>query len=66
MCLSKSKSWYSNNCLHFIKLAVPLVEPSTNDPKFMGLNALELKGTPNLDLVENPNFLYEYLTISIA
>ncbi len=23
MSLSKSKCWYSNNCLHFIKLAVP-------------------------------------------
>jgi hypothetical protein len=25
MSLSKSKCWYSNNCLHFVKRAVPLV-----------------------------------------
>ena len=25
MFLSKSKFWYSNNCLHFVKCAVPLV-----------------------------------------
>ncbi len=24
MSLSKSKCWYSNNCLHFVKCAVPL------------------------------------------
>ncbi len=24
MSLSKSKCWYSNNCLHFLKHAVPL------------------------------------------
>ncbi len=24
MYLSKSKCWYSNNCLHFLKCAVPL------------------------------------------
>jgi len=24
MSLSKSKCWYSNNCLHFLKCAVPL------------------------------------------
>jgi hypothetical protein len=24
MSLSKSKSWHSNNCLHFLKRAVPL------------------------------------------
>jgi hypothetical protein len=24
MYLSKSKCWYSNNCLHFLKFAVPL------------------------------------------
>jgi hypothetical protein len=25
MSLSKSKCWYSNNCLHFVKRTVPLV-----------------------------------------
>jgi hypothetical protein len=34
MSLSKSKCLYSNNCLHFLKRAVPL----TYDPKFEGLS----------------------------
>ncbi len=25
MSLSKSKCWYSNNCLHFLKCAVPII-----------------------------------------
>ncbi len=26
MSLSKSKCWYTNNCLHFLKRAVPLIK----------------------------------------
>ncbi len=29
MSLSKSKCWYSNNCLHFFNCAVPLLNNTT-------------------------------------
>ncbi len=38
MSLSRSKCWYSNNCLHFLKSAVSLAEQSSTDLKFKGLN----------------------------
>jgi hypothetical protein len=38
MSLSKSKCWYSNNYLHFLKHAVPLVDQLTVDPKFKAPN----------------------------
>ncbi len=55
MSLSKSKCWYSNNFLHFLKCTVPLKlnragykhtrsssavsQQSARNPKFKGLNA---------------------------
>ncbi len=41
MSLSKSKCWYSNNCLHFLKHAVPLTQENSK------LTALLLSATLN-------------------
>jgi hypothetical protein len=39
MSLSKSICWYSNNCLHFLKCAVPLVEIyQLGELKVIGIN----------------------------
>ncbi len=65
MALSKSKCWYSNNCLHYLKRVVPLtvwhkagdlVGASHFHPSliFVGQNGATLIGlAPSLDLPEN-------------
>ncbi len=42
MSLSKSKCWYSNNCLHFLKHAVPL----NTAVNFFTTSHLDLKDRP--------------------
>jgi hypothetical protein len=59
---SKSKCWYSNNCLHILKQSVPL----TLDPKVEGSNpgavtgSWKKRGKESLtvfNLILNPNLI---------
>ncbi len=43
MFLSKSKCWYSNNCLHFLKCAVPLI--FVFDLSFVSVYEQKVQGT---------------------
>ncbi len=58
MSLSKSKCWYSYNCLHFLKRAVPLKKD-----KSVTILSMEQRDLKNVNNCLNTN-IYSYLETS--
>jgi len=60
MSLGKSKFWYSNNCLHFLKRAVPFINVYDKVPYVMEQHALK-----NVNNCLNSN-IYSHLETSVG
>ncbi len=59
MLLCKNKSWYSNNCLHFSKHAVPLKDPLEvvyNIQFFIATTRIEFDPVGGIETVSNEYF----------
>jgi hypothetical protein len=64
MSLSKGKCWYSNNCLHFLKCAVPL--SMARDRNIAHLRYLILKGVLCWNIISDTMFSSFWGAISIV